>query len=180
MTTVDVDAALEVEEAIVVERRAPTRAEVEDFLFLEAELLDSWQLDEWLGLFEEGATYRIPATDTPDAEPETSLFLVSDDWERLGARVKRLQSRNAHIENPHSRTRRIVGNVRVSPGEEPGTVSVRANFAVYRIRYEQTDLYVGAYDHVLASDGDGLRFRHRKAVLDLDALRPAGKVSIIL
>ena len=174
MTTVDAEPEL------MVERAVPTRPEVEDFLFHEAELLDGWCLDEWLGLFEEGGTYRMPATDAPDSDPETSLFLISDSWERLQARVKRLNSRNAHIENPHSRTRRIVGNVRVAAGEELGTVRVRANFAVYRIRYEQTDLYVGAYDHVLGWDGATLRFRHRKAVLDLDALRPAGKVSIIV
>jgi p-cumate 2,3-dioxygenase subunit beta len=174
MTTVHIEPGL------VIERALPTRTEVEDFLFHEAELLDGWHLDEWLGLFEEDATYRLPATDAPDSDPDTSLFLISDNWERLQARVKRLKSRNAHIENPHSRTRRIVGNVRVATGEESGTVRARANFAVYRIRYEQTDIYVGAYDHVLGWDGETLRFRHRKAVLDLDALRPAGKVSIIL
>ena len=174
MTTVHVEPGLG------LGRSLPTRADVEDFLFHEAELLDGWRLDEWLGLFEEGGTYRMPATDAPDSNPDTSLFLISDTWERLQARVKRLNSRNAHVENPHSRTRRIVGNVRVAAGEEPGTVRVRANFAVYRIRYEQTDLYVGAYEHVLGWDGATLRFRHRKAVLDLEALRPAGKVSIIV
>lgn len=174
MTTVDVDPV------VVVEAALPTRAEVEDFLFHEAELLDAWQLDEWLELFEEGGTYRMPATDAPGSDPETSLFLVSDDWTRLCARVKRLKSRNAHIENPHSRTRRIVGNVRVAPGDEPGTVRVRANFAVYRLRYEHNDLYVGAYDHLLTWDGRRLRFRHRKAVLDLESLRPAGKVSVVI
>jgi p-cumate 2,3-dioxygenase subunit beta len=174
MTTVHVEPGL------VVERAVPHRADVEDFLFHEAELLDLWRLDEWLALFEEGGTYRMPATDAPDSDPSTSLFLISDDWLRLNARVKRLKSRNAHIENPHSRTRRIVGNVRVAAGEEPGTVRVRANFVVYRMRYELTDVYVGAYDHVLVWDGEGLRFRHRKAVLDLESLRPAGKVSIII
>jgi p-cumate 2,3-dioxygenase beta subunit len=173
-------ATVDVGDTLVVEQAVPTRADVEDFLFLEADLLDTWRLDEWLDLFEEGGTYRMPATDSPDSDPETSLFLISDTWERLTARVKRLKSRNAHIENPHSRTRRIVGNVRVAPGSEPGTVRVKANFAVYRVRYEHNDLYIGAYDHVLTWDGRRLRFRHRKAVLDLESLRPAGKVSIIV
>jgi len=165
---------------LVAERVIPTRADVEDFLFHEAELLDSWRLDEWIELFEEGGTYRMPATDAPDSDPGTSLFLISDDWLRLKARVKRLKSRNAHIENPHSRTRRIVGNVRVMAGEEPGTVRVWANFAIYRMRYELNDVYVGAYEHIVSWDGETLRFRHRKAVLDLESLRPAGKVSIII
>ena len=28
----------------------PTRIEVEDFLFQEADLLDNWKLDEWLAI----------------------------------------------------------------------------------------------------------------------------------
>lgn len=157
-----------------------TREEVEDFLYREADLLDTWQLDEWLELFEEGATYMLPATDMPGGDPETSLFLIADNWTRLQARVKRLKSRNAHVENPHSRTRRVIGNVRVSPGEEDGTVRVRAAFVVFRLRYEQNDIYVGSYDHLLAEHSGELKFRARKAVLDLEALRPAGKVSIII
>lgn len=157
------------------------RAGIEDFLYHEADLLDSWQLEEWLGLFEPGATYQIPATDMPDGDSATSLFLVADDWVRIQARVKRLLSRNAHVENPPSRNRRMISNVRVAAGAEPATLSVRANFVVFRVRRETNDIYVGRYDHVVAIDADHrYRFRRRKAILDLDALRPAGKVSIIL
>jgi p-cumate 2,3-dioxygenase beta subunit len=38
-----------------------TRAEVEDFLYYEAELLDAWRLDDWLGLLTDDASYYIPA-----------------------------------------------------------------------------------------------------------------------
>ena len=159
---------------------APTRAEVEDFLFHEADLLDRWELNEWLNLFEPGATYEIPSTDMPGGDPHTSLFLVADSWERLQARVKRLKSRNAHIENPRSRTRRMVANVRVRPTGDGTTVRVDANFVIHRMRYELVDSYIGRYEH-LVGYGDGtLRFRSRKAILDLEALRPTGKVSIII
>lgn len=158
-----------------------SRALVEDFLYVEAELLDAWELNEWLNLFEPGATYEVPATDMPAGEPETSLFLVADDWIRIQARVKRLMSKNAHVENPRSRTRRIVGNVRVRDGDEPGTFRVRAAFMVHRMRYDLHDVYVGQYDHTLVADSGGrIRFRRRKAILDLESLRPAGKVSVIL
>lgn len=56
-----------------------THGELEDFLFLEAALLDNWQLDEWLALFVEGARYFIPpAGADDDADPATSLFYVAD------------------------------------------------------------------------------------------------------
>lgn len=158
----------------------PGRGAVEEFLYHEADLLDAWCLEEWLGLFEAGATYEIPSTDTPDGRHGETLYLVSDDWTRLQARVKRLNSRNAHVENPRSRTRRLITNVRVAPGEGPGLLAVSANFLITRTRYQITDFYPGTYHHVLVAGAESLRFRRRKAVLDLEALRPAGKVSIII
>jgi p-cumate 2,3-dioxygenase beta subunit len=51
------------------------RARIEDFLYLEADLLDEWRVDEWFALFAEGATYEIPPTGEADeADPATSLF----------------------------------------------------------------------------------------------------------
>ena len=45
------------------------RAAVEDFLFHEADLLDTWRLDSWLELFTEECSYLIPATDRPADAP---------------------------------------------------------------------------------------------------------------
>ncbi len=165
-----------------------TREQVEDFLIDEADLLDRWQLDEWLELFEPEAMYLVPSTDLPlestdlpEGGPSTSLYLIADDKVMRAARVKRLKSRNAHVEFPRSRTRHVVSNVRVRPGVEPGTVRVQAAFVIFRNRREITDIYMGGYDHLLSVSDDGtLRYRQRKAVLDLDALRPSGKISIIL
>jgi p-cumate 2,3-dioxygenase subunit beta len=84
------------------------------------------------------------------------------------------------LENPPSRTRRLISNVRIlaTDGE---TVRVAANFVVYRMRVEQVDTYVGRYEYTLVRGNDGaLRIRRRRAILDLEALRPHGKVSIIL
>jgi len=59
-------------------------------------------------------------------------------------------------------------------------IYVTANFVVYRMRFEQIDTYVGRYEYTLVQRGGALKIRERKAVLDLEALRPQGKVSIIL
>ena len=90
-----------------------TRAEVEDLLYREAALLDEWRLDEWLGLLTADACYRVPSNDRPDAEPGETLFTIADDPSRLRARVARLKDRNAHAEYLPSRTRRMIGNVRI-------------------------------------------------------------------
>jgi len=151
---------------------------VEDFLFHEAALLDEWRLDDWYALFEEGATYEVPTTDRPDADPEKAQFYVSDDYELLGARVKRLKSKHAHAENPHSRTRRLITNVRVGQPAD-SSLPVYAAFLIYKIRDGNVDSFVGRYEHTLAL-GDRLRFRKRRAVLELEVLRPGGRLSFIL
>jgi p-cumate 2,3-dioxygenase subunit beta len=156
-----------------------TRAMIEDFLYEEAALLDEWRLREWLELFTEDATYEVPATDTPDGDPRTTLALIADDMTRLRSRVEQLLGKSAWAENPRSRTRRLVSNVRLRQ-VEGDSIRATANFAVYRMRYEQMDTYIGRYEYVLVQRDGTLKIRARKAILDLEALRPHGKVSIIV
>jgi p-cumate 2,3-dioxygenase subunit beta len=159
--------------------RDALRFEAEDFLYDEADLLDRWELEAWLGLFADDCSYSIPPTDLQDADPTRHTFLVHDDRFLLTQRVRSLLTKTAHAEWPHSRTRRLVTNVRAS--EHDGSVDIVANFAVYRMRYEAVSTYVGTYRHEMTrSDSGQLLFKHRKAVLDLDALRPQAMVSIII
>ena len=156
-----------------------TRAEIEDFVYRDAALLDEWRLDEWLETFEVGATYEVPTTDRPNSDPHSSQYYVWDDYELLTARVKRLKSKHAHAENPHSRTRRLVTNVRMGkPGD--GGIPVYAAFLIYKIRDGNVDQFVGRYEHVLVPSGEGLKFRKRRAVLEVEVLRPGGRLSFIL
>lgn len=156
------------------------RALVEEFLIFEADLLDSWKLEEWLALFTEECSYLIPATDRPGGDPFTDLFLVQDDRFLLEQRVDSLMTRTAWAESPHSTTRRLVTNVRATHLGE-GAVEVRANFLVTRARQATVDLYPGHYEMLLEAGGPaGFRIRMRKAVLALEELRPHGRVSIIL
>ncbi|TGD85224.1 p-cumate dioxygenase [Mycolicibacterium sp. CH28] len=152
---------------------------VERFLYLDADLLDRWQLHEWLRYFDPSGRYLVPSTDKPDGDPTRDLFLIQDDRFLLEQRVNSLLTRAAHAEYPRSRTRRILSNIQV--WHDSDGLLVHANFAVFRMRNQTIDTYVGAYRHVLIPDDAlGFRFVVRKAVLDLDALRPHGKVSIIL
>ncbi len=153
------------------------RAGAEDFLYHEAELLDGWELDAWLNLFATPCEYLIPPLGLDDPDPDRDAYLVRDDRTKLEQRVASLLKRSAHAEWPHSRTRRLITNVRVAP--TPEGAHVAANFMVHRIRGGQLATFIGRYDDDLLDDGN-LRFRRRTAILDLDALRPEGKVSIIL
>jgi p-cumate 2,3-dioxygenase subunit beta len=153
--------------------------EVEQFLYAEAELLDEWRLHEWLELFTPDAYYLVPTTDLPNGDPDTDLFLVRDDRFLLEQRVNSLLTRSAHAEYPHSRTSRIVGNVRAQVTPDT-SIAVSANFSISRLRNGSFDSYVGRYRHVLERAEDGFRFRVRKSILALETLRPQGKISILL
>lgn len=153
---------------------------VEQFIFYESELLDQWRIHEWLELFAPEGVYMVPATDKPDGDPETDLFLIHDDRFLLEQRANSLLTRAAHAEYPHSRTRRMVTNIRVH-ATDGKHIEVRANFAIFRIRAGNIDTYIGRYHHIIVADHEhAFRFVQRKAILDLDSLRPHGKVSIIL
>jgi p-cumate 2,3-dioxygenase beta subunit len=157
----------------------PTRQEVEELFFLEAALLDEWRLEEWLELLTADATYEIPPTDVPEGDSRNTLFIIADDATRIRSRVKQLLGKSAWAENPRSRTRRIIANVRVLGVAGDDTLAT-ANFVVHRMRYEAVDTYVGRYDYQLVRDGAALKIRARRAILDNEALRPHGKISFIL
>lgn len=156
-----------------------SRADVEEFLVNEAALLDDWKLEEWLELIADDGHYLVPSLDSPGSDHRKALFLISDDRRNLGSRVRQLLGRSSWAEHPRSRTRRLISNTRILD-RSADAMTVTANFAVWRFQHEATDCYVGRYVHVLVQGPEGLLFRERKAVLDLETLRPHGKLSFIL
>ncbi|MGI5131047.1 aromatic-ring-hydroxylating dioxygenase subunit beta [Pseudonocardia sp. CA-107938] len=155
---------------------------IEQFLYRDADLLDDWKLHEWLARFSADAHYLVPSTDLPTGDPDTDLMLVSDDRFLLEQRVNSLLTRAAHAEYPHSRTRRMISNIRASQVGGPRDLrEVTANFALYRTRPGVLDTYVGRYRMLLAPDAEHeYVFVLRRAELVLDSLRPHGKLSVIL
>ena len=170
-----------------------TRGEAEDFLYHEAALLDAWKLDDWLALLTEDVKYLVPSNDMQGGDPAKTLYLIADDYARVKGRVARLKDPMAHVEFPHSRTRRVIANVRVEnvPGtfsvhsnlveNVPGTFSVHSNFVVHRFRRGgQATQFVGRYLHRLRNVDGKWKIAHREAILDAEELGALGAVSFIL
>ena len=155
-----------------------TLQEAQDLLTLEAALLDDWKTAEWSDLFTEDGEYLVPSTDDPDGDPTKSLFLIFDDHIRLVQRGVRLLKRTAHAEYPHSRTTRLVTNVRVTPGD--GADRVDCTFVVYRSRGDRLDIYPGRSIYEIVGRDGAHKIRKKTAILGLEELRPQGKLSIIL
>ena len=157
-----------------------SRAEVEDFLFHEAALLDEWRLDEWQTLLTDDAHYLIPPNDDLDGDYRNSLFIIADDRERIRQRIIRVLDPNCHAEYPKSRTQRIVGNVRIL-SQDGDHLEVAANYICYRYRrYERVGQYVGNYRYKLVRKGTSFLIKEKKVVIQANELGQLGSVSIIL
>jgi len=161
---------------------AVRRDEVEDFLYYENDLLDRWELGEWHGLFDKNGMYHIvtPGLKNADtASPDDTLFLVSDDMDRLAQRIDRLSKASAHVEFPRSTTSRHISNVRVEKAEGEEIV-VRARFIIYRTKFDDTVRFFGHQIYRLVRFENAFRIRDKRCMLDFDTLSQQGKVTIIL
>jgi len=147
------------------------------FLYREAELLDRRKFHDWLALMSADIDYRVPVRTTRaskdgDGFSKTAFFL-KEDIGSLRLRVARLDSDYAWAENPPSRTRRMVTNIRVSPAPDAaGGQAVVSNLAVYAFRGEASTPLVltGEREDVLIRTSEGWKLKARLVLLDTTIL----------
>ena len=154
------------------------RAEVEAFLYWEAELLDDWKLNEWAELFTDDGVNRVPPLSDSSLSPANSLFVVADNKTTLLSRVSQLLGGTAWSESPRSKTRRLITNVRLVSIDSKATQS-RANFLVHRTRRANVSTFVGEYHHRLVRHNDSFKIAERTVILTQDEFSQ-GALSFIL
>lgn len=155
--------------------------QIQQLLFHEAQLLDSWRLNEWLDLFTEDGGYFVPPTDVSaeEADPAKHLYYIADNRARLEERVIRLDKRTCHAEFPRSKVQHLVSNILLE--SDNGTeVGVSSGFVVYRTKNGHTDTFIGHYRYLLREVEGELKIVKKTCNLALDGLRPQAKISIIL
>jgi 3-phenylpropionate/cinnamic acid dioxygenase small subunit len=145
--------------------------EVAGFFYREAELLDSDSLEEWLGLLTEDISYEMPIRSTlergqPSISSQMSHF--SEDRRSLELRVKRLKTDFGWAENPPSRTRRFISNIRVETTSNPNEVKARSYFLLYRSRgaSTQADLISGERQDLLRKVDGNWKLASRLIIVD--------------
>jgi len=122
--------------------RNMTRQEAEDFLYREARLLDSGQLEAWLGLFAADGIYWLPIDERADPEREPSI--IYDDATQRAKRVFQLLQGSHYAQVPPSRTVHVISNVEVEDGATASEVTLRCNVIVYELRPgDHQELQVG-------------------------------------
>jgi 3-phenylpropionate/cinnamic acid dioxygenase small subunit len=152
------------------------RDEIEEFLLVEAELLDDRRYADWLALFAEDLRYVMPLRLTREmgaaGEIAPDARRLDDTLETLTIRVQRLDSEYAWAENPPSRTRHFVTNVRVEPTEQPDEYRVRSNVLVYRSHGDSAEYNLLTADRrdLLRRTADGWEIARRIVILDQPVL----------
>ncbi len=147
--------------------------EVEQFYFEEAALLDARDFEAWLRLLAPDIHYWMPIRRTvmkADIDREFTapgaMSYFDDDFATLEARVRKLSTGFSWSEDPPSRTRHNITNVRVveARGDE---LTVESNFHLYRSRLESDeDEWFGRRRDVLRRVEDGFRIAERHIFLD--------------
>jgi 3-phenylpropionate/cinnamic acid dioxygenase small subunit len=153
------------------------RQELEQFLYAEAELLDTWQLDAWLALFTADCVYWVPSN-SDDQDPDTLPSLIYDQRTELEDRVKRLQSPLVFAQTPRARTRRMIGNVRLGATDGPD-VQVFSNFLLYEVRLDRQRILSGQCEHLVRREDGGWRIHRKRAALLTNDL-PMGSLTLLL
>lgn len=148
------------------------QVECEQFLYREAELLDDDRLHDWLDLLTADVDYRVPRRVTRERGADESEFsddgyLYKEDMGTLETRVKRYDREYAWAENPPSRIRRFVSNVRVERVSE-GELNVKSNLLLYRNQGDTTDydLIACEREDTVRRTDDGLKIAERIVYLD--------------
>ena len=165
-------------------------SQVEQFLYREARLLDSRQFRQWIDLLADDLRYWIPMRsnrysaasksisildgsryEEDDLSKESDQAFMDEDKGSLRRRVDRLDTGMAWAEDPPSRTRHLISNVEVEPGERESEVKVYSNFIMYRSRGEtEEDFYVGSREDVLRNVDGSWQLASRKIVFEQNVL----------
>jgi 3-phenylpropionate/cinnamic acid dioxygenase small subunit len=164
--------------------------EIERFLYREARLLDERRFREWLALFTDDIHYWMGQRTTrylkiskaikgldpdrhveDDLPQEGGLALYDENLDTLERRIARLETGVAWSEDPPSRTRHLITNLEIEPGDSEPEVKVYANFMVYKSRAEtEQDFFVGARRDVLRRVDGAWKIARRKLILDQTVL----------
>jgi benzoate/toluate 1,2-dioxygenase beta subunit len=132
----------------------------EQFLYHEARLLDTQQLEAWLELFTEDATYWVPLERNQKDPIETSS-IIYDDRTLLGLRVAQARHPRAHARLPLARTVHQVGNVSVLK-EKKGETCVSSVLQVIEWRNERQRTWGALVEHHLRRQGESFRIAHKR------------------
>jgi biphenyl 2,3-dioxygenase beta subunit len=152
----------------------------QQFLYEEAALLDDRRFDDWLERCTGDIRYWMPAqTNRPRRDRDRTvggprdLPMFEETYDHLHQRIRRLATGQAWAEEPPSRTRRLVTNIRVTE-RAGGAVGATSNLLLYRTRHDaDVQIFVASREDELRPH-DAYRWQIAARTIVLDATTVPG------
>jgi 3-phenylpropionate/cinnamic acid dioxygenase small subunit len=152
----------------------PRYHEVVDWVQDEAALLDEGHTIAWTKLLAEDIVYRVPVRQTrlrDDPKPQfaANMFHYDENHTTLTMKVYRLATTaSPWCENPMSRSRRLITNIRVYEGDQPDEFTVVSSVLMTRNRHSESVPMVmsGERQDVVRRNGDGFLLARRTFLMD--------------
>jgi 3-phenylpropionate/cinnamic acid dioxygenase small subunit len=153
--------------------------DVERFLYKEAALLDERRFGEWIDLLADDIHYHMPIRrnvkfgdwDRENSDSTSEISWFDEGKPTLAGRVRQLQTGVHWPEEPFSRIRHMITNVRILDvrGDE---VDVNSNFFVYlnHLRDEEVRFVGTRYDVLRRDRETGWKIAKRKILIDQNVL----------
>lgn len=156
---------------------SPEHVEAADFLAREAELLDDLQERAWLEtMVSRDVVYQLPLRETVERARGRGFvegtYHLNENFGSLSSKVARNETKYAWAEDPPSRVRHFVSNVRVRRHADADMLLVRSNVLIYRTRQDHTvpQILSGERHDVLRREDGRLRLLERVVYLDLTVI----------
>jgi len=135
-----------------------TQHAVEQFLYRQAECLDSRRWQDYIDLFAADGVYWMP----PDPSHETwdgMPAIFAEDKNLMTVRMNRVLHPDAWSQRPLWGTNHVVGNVVIESEQPNGDVVVRSRFHMMELRRDDVRHFAGSYLHHLERAGDSYRIK---------------------
>jgi 3-phenylpropionate/cinnamic acid dioxygenase small subunit len=136
---------------------------VEQFLFYQAELLDTKCWQGYIDLFADEGVYWMPAR-PEQTEWLDSASIFAEDKQLMSVRMGRITHPNAWSQAPLWETNHVLGNVVIEELAET-RIRVRSRFQVLELRRDQLRSLAGVYRHTLLRRGEDFKIELQRVDL---------------
>ena len=154
----------------------PLYYEAFGFLQNEASLLDNKQWRDWLNILSENLSYKmpvrtVPQSREPNSEFSNEMYHFYDNYKTITMRVERMYTELAWAEDPSSRTRRFITNVRVSELED-NKLEVKSYILLMRSQHDIAKYQMLSAERIdiLEQTVSGLKLEQRNIYADQTTL----------
>jgi 3-phenylpropionate/cinnamic acid dioxygenase small subunit len=139
-------------------KKGDTQHAVEQFLYRQADLLDSKKWQEYIDLFAADGVYWVPA-DPAHTTWDGMPAIFAEDKNLMAVRMKRVLHPDAWSQRPAWGTNHVVSNVTIDKVAKNGDVLARSRFHMMELRRDDVRHFAGSYTHHLKKTKSGYRIK---------------------